>query len=276
LNKYNSEANYWKSIAEKVLLKVYEEVLNNDFFGSCSIIKKKEDQENNISTKLDRNIGDIIINFFKKNKININLYTEEFGNIKIGNDSYITAFIDELDGTSNAFHRISLFTTSIVFFNDKYDLNTSKIIGAATMEYNKGILFSAGKGVGCFENGSRCHISSRKIINDPKSLLLLDIYSEKPENLCLLSKLKCFKRDYGSNTLHLAYLSSGKIEAFINSKQKLNDLGAGILLVEEAGGIITDFNGKKLNLQFALEGTTPIVATCNKYIHKQVLSILGG
>ena len=136
-----SQVKYWKSIAEKALIEVYRKVSKESALKLASITSEKEDFPKDISTELDKYIGEIIRNFFEKNKVFVRLCSEEFGDLDIGNIPDVTVFLDELDGTANVFHKIPLFATTIAILNGVQDLRVDKIIAAATLEFPKGTIF---------------------------------------------------------------------------------------------------------------------------------------
>lgn len=270
-NENPSKVIYWKSVIEEALLYVRRNISKHiDELGSILIGENSE----NISTELDQYVGKIILKYLRKKRLSVRIHSEEFGVFEIGDNPTVSVFMDEVDGTSNVFHKIPLFATTITVLDTLNDLNVNKIVAGATLELPNGTVFSAGRNLGSYQDGQICGTSTNRILDDSKSMMIFDFYSEHQKNIKPFQELKCFKRDFGSNALHFSFVSSGRVEAFINSKQKLNDIGAGILLVEEAGGIITDFDGKNLDISLALDGTTSIVAACNQSIHKQILALL--
>ncbi len=268
------EVKYWLKISEDLLTQIFKEIRSSSKEGLKEVSRGYADD---FSTKLDKVINEITFKYFLKNRIPIRLYSEEVGCKDIYHNPSVVGFFDELDGTAMAYHNIPEYSTTITILDNLEDLSLDRVIVGATLRYSDGTIYSAGKGVGCFVNGRKVKVSSRRSLNDVRSLLLFDLSSENSDSFSRISqllKLKCFKRDLGSNALHLAYVASGQADAYINTKQKLNDLGAGFLLVKEAGGIITDLEGKELRAKIGLKGTVPIIAASNKYVHSEILSLL--
>ncbi len=150
--------------------------------------------------------------------------------------------IDPLDGTTNYIHGMPLYAVSIALVYDE-----NPIIGVI-YEVNQDEMFSSWKNGGAFLNGKPIRVSEAPTIKD--SLLgtgfpyydyhLLDQY------LALFKHLMQHShgiRRPGSAATDLAYVAAGRFDGFYEYSLSPWDVAAGILLVREAGGIVTDFSG---------------------------------
>ena len=82
-------------------------------------------------------------------------------------------------------------------------------------------------------------------------------------------------RVLGSVVLELSYVASGRYDAFIDLRgSRILDISASKLILEEAGGIITDRYGEKLNSKLSIHEKAVIVAANNEILHKQIIDIL--
>lgn len=175
--------------------------------------------------------------------------------------------IDPLDGTTNFIHGMPFFAVSIALLFDKEPL-----IGVV-FEINQDEMFSAWKNGGAFLNGNRISTSQATTVAD--SLLgtgfpyydyhLLDQY------LALFKHLMKHShgiRRPGSAATDLAYVACGRFDGFYEYSLSPWDVAAGVLLVKEAGGVITDFSGSDEAI-FSKE----IIAT-NPHIHSEFLTLL--
>lgn len=268
---------YWLKAAETILTKVRETVRKERLAERALREAVRGYAVEDISTQFDEIVGELVTDYFSKMKIPIRLYSEELGLRVIGKNPSVSGFLDEVDGTAMAFHDVHTYATTIAIIDNVRDFSTDRVISAATLRYSDGSIYSAGRGIGSFVNGHKTKTSTRKTLDDPRSLFFVDLQEEVPGSFvrCLsLLALKGFKRDIGSAALELAFISSGQADAFISIRQKLNDLGAGFILVKEAGGIVTDFEGRELKVPIALKGTTTLIAASNSKIHAEILSMI--
>jgi myo-inositol-1(or 4)-monophosphatase len=235
-----------------------------DGFGSTLKIDKKLNK-NDLVTEFDYKSEEIIINNIKKAFPSHSIISEEDG--LNDNSSEFKWIIDPLDGTVNFANNIPIFSVSIALTKD------NEIIQGAV--YNPIIdeLFFAEKDNGTTLNNKKITVSDK---SDFQTSLLVTGFpynvNEKPE-LSLNSFNKIVSRGIpvrrlGSAALDLAYVACGRFEGFWEVNLKSWDVAAGILLVNEAGGICTNYDSKKSEVN---DGN--IVATNNK-IHKELLDII--
>ncbi|MFQ6081752.1 MAG: inositol monophosphatase family protein [Candidatus Aminicenantia bacterium] len=175
--------------------------------------------------------------------------------------------IDPLDGTTNYAHRFPIFCVSIAL-----EYRGKVILGTI---YNPMLdeLFWAVKGEGAFLNNKPIKVSSTQELD--KSLLATgfpyDLRESEENNINhfnnFLVRTQAIRR-CGSAALDLCYVACGRFDGFWELKLFPWDLAAGILIVEEAGGRISDFRDKEVNI-YAKE----IVAS-NGLIHQQMIEVL--
>jgi myo-inositol-1(or 4)-monophosphatase len=175
--------------------------------------------------------------------------------------------IDPLDGTTNFLHGFHPYAISIALkeYND--------VIAGVVYEVNGNESFTAWKGGGAWLNGSRIHVSERATLAD--SLIATGFpYSNFNK---IDSYLKCLShlcqnthgiRRLGSAAIDLAYVACGRFEAFYEYGLSQWDIAAGMLIVREAGGKVSDFSGNEKNLT----GEEFIAANSNVY--SEILEIV--
>ncbi len=182
-------------------------------------------------------------------------------------NSEVVWLIDPLDGTTNYAHGYKCFCTSIGLVV-KGELRVGVIYDPCADE-----MYTAIKGKGAFLNGKRIHVSGQDDLN--RSLLVTgfpyDIREGKQNNVGLFNhmimKAQAVRRD-GSAALDLAYLAAGRFDGFWELKLHPWDVAAGVLIVEEAGGKITDFSGGSYNID-----DFDLLAS-NTYIHDTMINEL--
>jgi len=193
------------------------------------------------------------------------ILAEEFTYTTRGSD--FTWIIDPLDGTTNYAHGYPFFCVSIAL--QKLDTLIVGIIYDPMLNE----MFVAEKGKGAFLNDRAIHVSNTNRVI--KGLLATgfpyDIREESHNNLnyfnTMIMKAQAIRRA-GSAALDLAYVAAGRFDGFWELKLNPWDIAAGWLLVEEAGGIVTDMQGKDYYLE------SPSILASNGRIHKQMMDVL--
>lgn len=175
--------------------------------------------------------------------------------------------IDPLDGTTNFAHDYPAFCVSIGL-----EVEGKMVLGAVYDPVHDE-LFHAVKGKGAFCNKRRIHVSSQDKLN--RSLLATgfpyDIAESSVDNLdnfARMYKVAQGIRRGGSAALDLCYLACGRFDGFWELKLHPWDSAAGLVIVQEAGGKVTDFHGKKYSIYLQ-----EILAS-NAKIHRQMQKIL--
>lgn len=176
--------------------------------------------------------------------------------------------IDPLDGTTNFIHGIPCYCTSVAL------MRGNSVLLGVVLEVTRDECFSAWKGGGAFLNGSAIHVSGRRTLVE--SLLATgfpyDDFGREAQYMDLLRALMHNSRGIrrlGSAAADLAYVACGRFEAFYEYGLNPWDVAAGALIVEEAGGTVTDFNGGERYV-FGEE----IVAS-NGAIHTELIGPIG-
>ena len=186
---------------------------------------------------------------------------------EIPNDSGCRWIIDPLDGTTNYAHGFPVFCVSIA-------LEIDGVIRLGVVhDPMRDEMFMAEKGAGAFLNGERLLVS--RVAEVSRGLLATgfpyDIRETRNNNLnyfrAMAMKAQALRRA-GAAALDLAYLAAGRFDGFWELKLKPWDTAAGWLLITEAGGTVTDFNGGTYGLR------SPNLLATNGLIHKEMLRIL--
>lgn len=157
--------------------------------------------------------------------------------------------IDPLDGTTNFAHGLPYFCVSVAL-TYKHKPVIGVIFQPLMNEY-----FLAVEDRGAFCNDNPIHISPVKSMAESMIVVGLPYaksgYYRELLNDFKKAALKSFAiRHFGAAALDLAYVAAGRMDAVFFEKLAWWDVAAGILLIKEAGGIITDFNGKEINPSF--------------------------
>jgi myo-inositol-1(or 4)-monophosphatase len=198
------------------------------------------------------------------------LISEELGVRKFGEGEKIV-LVDPIDGSNNAKSGIPFFSTSLALLNgDTLD----KLAVGYVMNLAVGDEFWAVRGNGAYKNGTRIRTSATQgitIVAYEASSPATDI----PRIMPLLVQAKR-TRCFGSTALDLSYLASGAISVFATATaSRAFDYAAGMLILEEADGVITDIEGTALDhIVAGLNRTVPLLASKNDSTHVMALNLL--
>jgi Archaeal fructose-1,6-bisphosphatase and related enzymes of inositol monophosphatase family len=237
-----------------------------EYFDKPFTVSNKEGV-NNLVTEVDKKSEEIIINIIKKNFPEHFILSEESGEI-VQNSNY-KWIVDPIDGTVNYAHRIPICSISIAVEKD------GKMILGAVYNPFTDELFFAEKGKGATLNEKSIHVSEQTQVI--KSCLVTGfpyVYLDKPNGPLQVFEKLIRKgvpvRRLGSAALDLCWTACGRFDGFYEHQLQAWDSAAGFLIVEEAGGKVTDLSGEYYNPY-----QHGIVATNGK-IHNELIKIING
>ena len=217
-------------------------------------------------TVSDKKVEKILIDELQKARPNYSILSEEIG--KINNDESFKWIIDPIDGTANFLHGIPHFAISIGLEHD------GEIICGIIYDPIKDEMFVAEKGNGSYLNNQRIRVSSRSKLENcmiftggPKiGVKNRELFLKEYNNVS--SKVPTTIRKLGSASLDMAYVAAGRCDGFWQRDLKYWDIAAGIILVKESGGFVTDFNGEKGYIQ------NKTILVTNSQINNEMIEIL--
>lgn len=222
----------------------------------------------NLVTQADVASQKAILDIIKKNFPQHDFLAEENG-LKKTNALY-TWVIDPIDGTTNFAHTFPQCSISIALFK-KNEPVLAGVYNAITDE-----MFLAQKGKGATLNGKKIHVS--KVAKLENSLLVTGFpYDREAHMAQLLKTFEAFLRNchdirrLGAAALDLCWVAAGRLDGYWEENLNPWDVSAGALILQEAGGKVTDFNGKKYKTVAAYGKT---IAASNGKIHKELLTVL--
>ena len=214
----------------------------------------------------DKKVEKVLIEELQKARPDYSILSEEIG--LIDNDKSFKWIIDPIDGTANFLHGIPHFAISIGLEHDE------EIICGIIYDPIKDEMFVAEKGNGSYLNNQRMRVSSRaklkdciiftggpKITSEDKELSLKEYNNFSSTVLVPIRKL-------GSAALDMAYVAAGRCDGFWQRNLNYWDIAAGIILVRESGGFITDFNGENKYIK------NKTILVTNSKINKEMIEIL--
>jgi myo-inositol-1(or 4)-monophosphatase len=221
--------------------------------------------EINLVTEADRRSEEIITSRLKHLFPDHNIMAEEGTNITMGSE--YRWIIDPLDGTTNYAHGFPVFCVSIAL------QSMSQVILGVIYNPMLDELFAAGRGEGAFLQGGKIHVSHTKHLAEGfvATGFPYDVRENCRDALAyfneMIPKAQAIRRQ-GSAALDLAYLAAGRFDGFWELRLNPWDTAAGWILVEEAGGVVTDLSGKPYFLD------SPSIVASNGAMHKELMEIL--
>ncbi|MEI6649835.1 MAG: inositol monophosphatase family protein [Candidatus Moraniibacteriota bacterium] len=238
-------------------------VVLNELFASR--IKRYEMKTaHDILAEADVRSEDIILGRIRQAFPEHAILSEEAG--ENGKDSEYKWIVDPVDGTINFSRGIDEFCISIaVSRNDE-------LAFGLIYEPIRDRLYIGKKGEGATMNGVKMNVSTENVLVN--TILATDNssdMSERVRNLELLARISPEVRHvriFGSAALHLARVAKGEIDAYYKTTCNYWDNAAGMLLLQEAGGRLTDLTGSPLS-----KDSRTIVAS-NGLVHDEILALL--
>jgi myo-inositol-1(or 4)-monophosphatase len=191
---------------------------------------------------------------------------EEGGRIE-GPDKTHTWYVDPLDGTTNFLHGIPQFAISIGLERE------GTMIAGLVYNPVSDEMFIAERGKGAFLNDQRLRVAGRRSLQDAVVACGLphrgrgDLALFRTEFMAVQEQVAGLRR-FGAAALDLAFIAAGRFDLYWERNLSSWDMAAGLLLVREAGGYVTDCNGH--DTMFA----TGHIAAGNETLHKELLNIL--
>ncbi|MDR1663176.1 MAG: inositol monophosphatase [Endomicrobium sp.] len=254
-SSYTNVALASAKIGTDVLLSYYNRKLNIEYKGEIDPVTQADKNAQKAMIKIIRNV-------FPEHGI----LAEEDGIKETGKD--YCWIIDPLDGTVNFVHGLPMFCVSIGL-KHKDEIIVGVIYAPIMKE-----VFIAEKDKGAWFNGKRINVSKNKNIIRSLATTGFPYYFRKNSQRVMKNFDNIVHeaqgvRRLGSAALDLAYVACGRFEFFWEEGLKPWDIAAGILMIKEAGGIISDYDGSK----DALFGTT-LLAANNWTVYSKIFGII--
>jgi len=216
----------------------------------------------------DKNAEQTVVEELRHARPDWGLYLEEGGTIE-GDPSKPRWVIDPIDGTSNFLHGIPHFAISIAVQEPKLSGGWGEVTQGLVYQPLTDESFWAEKGRGAWHNERRLRVSSRRDLGD--ALVATGIPYFGHGNLARFTRILeavspevAGIRRFGSAALDLAWVAAGRYDGFWEEDLQQWDIAAGILLVREAGGFVTDFRGGDRALE------TGQVLAANDQLHSKL------
>ncbi|HET6377431.1 MAG TPA: inositol monophosphatase family protein [Methylocella sp.] len=215
----------------------------------------------------DRRAEKVLVEELSKARPGYGFVLEESGKIE-GTDKSHCWVIDPLDGTTNFLHGLPLFAVSIAL------LREGQIVAGLVHNPATGEIYAAEKGQGAYQENRRLRVSARRELRDCLigcGIPHLGKAKEHPrfmaELAAVMSKVSNLRR-LGAAALDLCFVASGSYDGFWERNLQPWDMAAGIIIVREAGGFVTDAEG---GVDMLAKGS---VCAGNEAVHRELLRLI--
>jgi myo-inositol-1(or 4)-monophosphatase len=219
MNSISANLNIMIKASEKA-----SKILIRDF-GEIENLQVSKKGPADFVTNSDLKVEKIIIEELKKARPNYSIISEENG-IEDNKDKENVWIIDPIDGTINFLHGVPHFAISIALKSN------NEIVSGLIFDPIKNEIFYAEKNNGAFFNNHRIRVSKKNELNN-----CLFVTGEK-----IVNDTNIMHRKSGCAALDMAYVASGRFDGYFQNNLNLWDIAAGIILVNEAGGVLNEID----------------------------------
>jgi myo-inositol-1(or 4)-monophosphatase len=245
MSEYSNFVSTAESIAREagtLLREYYHRGVSAEYKGDVDIV-----------TEADRASEKLIVSRLRAELPTHGIYGEE--GTRSGLDAEYRWYVDPLDGTTNFAHGFPVFAVVLGCEKRHAGLDPEEdgvIVAGVTYDPLRDEMFSAARGEGATLNGKPIHVSPTKLLQE--SLIATGFPSKKRHESPNIHFYQEFTlrshgvRRAGAAAIDLAYVACGRLEAFWEFKLNPWDTSSGVLLIEEAGGKLTHFDGGNFTL----------------------------
>ena len=226
--------------------------------------KRKDDLVTDVDRECEQTITSILLKSYRDHAV-----LGEEGGVQGNKDSQFQWIIDPVDGTTNLIHGFCNSAISLALADD------NRVIFGIVYNPFSNEIFIAKSGEGAFCNDRSIRVSSAESLSES----LCSVGSNPSKRQCADEAFERMRRLYdrchdirriGAASIELCYVACGRLDVYLEHGLKPWDFAAGKLIVEEAGGIVTDFNGNEPLLN---ENSSDIAASSG-LIHSELLSVI--
>mgnify|MGYP001025888005 FL=1 len=221
-----------------------------------------------LTYRIDLIAENSLIRAIEKSGVPTIVISEEIGEKKIGGDPpQIIIVADPLDGTINLLRGIPYYSVSLGLAKYQENPTLENMVAGLVKDIASGDTFHAIKGQGAYFNRLELR-GPEKSFRD--IVVSFYAYGQRidPSYFKLCSKVKF--RTLGSVALEVCYVAKGILDAYVDVRNAVRtiDVAAAKLILEEAGGILTDLGGRRIETKLDAKGKFSVIAAVNKEIHE--------
>ena len=176
--------------------------------------------------------------------------------------------VDPLDGTTNYVHGLKGYCTSVAFRQD------DEVVTGAIYDPESDECYTATRGQGAYLNGNQISTSEATSLGDSLAAVSFPPKVKRDSEdvkafLAVLDRCRAIRR-LGSAALNLAYVAAGNLDAYWAMNLQTWDMAAGMLIVQEAGGLVTSPDGTAVELK-----QPRLIASAGRQLHQELVGAIG-
>jgi myo-inositol-1(or 4)-monophosphatase len=235
-------------------------------FGEVENLQVSRKGPGNFVSAADHKAETVLREALEKARPGYGFVLEESGRIA-GSDTTHTWHVDPLDGTTNFLHGIPHFCISVGLERE------GQIVAGIVYDPIKDEMFMAEKGKGAYMNNRRIRVAARREIQDAVAYCGLP-HIGRPAHPRFLSEMASVMtavgglRRFGAAALDMAYVAAGRADLYWERDLQSWDIAAGIVLIREAGGFVSDCDGGSDPL------STLSICAGNETLQRELLGLL--
>jgi myo-inositol-1(or 4)-monophosphatase len=219
--------------------------------------------------QIDRAAENAVLDTLRSSGLGFQVLSEEIGEVMIGEKPDYFLHLDPLDGTFNAIAGIPFYSVSIYLSKDDFHFGYISDLARGDCYYAE-----AGRGAYSRHSG-RLQVSGNANLTN----FSISAYTLRPHTsrIAAIGDTVRRIRTLGSTALEMALVASGRLDAFVDLRgmMRVVDVAAGKLILEEAGGVVTDRSGNALQLDGNMWQKRDLIGS-NGLQHAELLRLIGG
>ncbi|GCF10035.1 inositol monophosphatase family protein [Dictyobacter arantiisoli] len=225
--------------------------------------------------QFDRDAEDLIISGLVESGLGFEIITEERPTFATSEHPLYRIVVDPIDGSTNVERGVMTAAVALAVLPIDAPVTPEHVQWALVGELFTGIVYEAQKGGGAFRNGRRCQVSTTTALKDCVAGLNLDGHNGDTLRSLLTGNPRLgIVRRTGSSAIDSVYVASGTYDAYIDIGDEITGESflASASIVLEAGGLVTDHEGKPLRPILNLNDRFSLVLAGNKKLHQDIIA----
>jgi myo-inositol-1(or 4)-monophosphatase len=256
-----------RRMAESVLKRSREYLSSHPDYDE--ILKRRA---TDVTRKIDMVAEEALDSVIMEEGITARVISEELGErlVPANKEPRYTLVMDPIDGSANVTMGIPYYCTSLAL-SKKSQGATFADIDAGAVAAAWGSTFYASKGNGAFYDGE--HLATKEHPEKPRYVLYAYGVGPIPKGVVALVEKKCFVRTMGSIALDMCFVAKGSLDAIMDTRDRISgyDIMAASLILKEAGGTITDLEGKDISSLPVSVGGISVLGAANIALYDKLL-----
>lgn len=246
--------------------------VHSEQFDRNAVHKKTRDH---VTMRFDYDAEEIIVQGLTASGTSLEVVTEERPTLTIGKAPQYRIIVDPIDGSNNVIRGITNASVALAVLPIDAPITPENVQWALVGELFSGTVYEAQRGGGAFCNRKRCQISDVQKYRD--CIVGINFDGRRPDivRALLTEEPRPDKvRRSGTSALDSVYVASGAYDTYIDVGEVLTGESflASASIVLEAGGIVTDHQGKSLRPISSLTDTYSLVISGNKELHQEIIT----